>query len=59
MAHILNHLETDVKILVDTHADENTIGMLRKEYKIDMAKYIIIGNYTRERGVMVLVKKSC
>ena len=59
MAHILTHLETDVKILVDTHADENTLGMLRKEYKIDMAKYNIIGNYSRERGVMILIKKSC
>ena len=44
MSHILTHLVTEVKILVDTHADENTLGMLRKEYKIGMAKYNIIGN---------------
>ena len=59
MAHILNHLDTDVNILVDTHADKNTIGLLRKDYKIDMAKYYITGNYSRERGTTILIKKSC
>ena len=34
MAHIMTHLDTDVKILVATHADENTIGLLRNDYKI-------------------------
>ena len=43
MAHILTHLETDVKIMVDTHVDENTLCMLRKEYKFGMAKFNIIG----------------
>ena len=52
-------METDVKNLVDTHVDEYTIGMLRKEYKINMAKYNIIGNYSKEWGVMVLIKESC
>ena len=59
MAHIMYHLDTDVKILVDTHADENIIGLLRKDYKIDMAKCNITGNFSRERGITVLIKKYC
>ena len=57
MTHILKHLDTDVKVIVDTHTDEFTIGKLRKEYKIEMAKYNIIGNFSKDRGIIVLTKK--
>ena len=59
MTHILRHLDTDVKVIVDSHTDNNTLGKLRKEYKIEMAKYEIIGNFNKNRGIMVLTRKSC
>ena len=59
MAHILTHLDTDIKVIVDSHMDEHTLGQLRKDYKIEMAKYNIIGNFSKERGIVVLTKKSC
>ena len=59
MTHILKHLDTDVKVIIDSHTDNNTLGKLRKEYKIEMAKYDIIGNFTKDRGIMVLTRKSC
>ena len=59
MTHILRHLDTDIKVIIDTHADQNTLGMLRKEYRIELAKYEIIGNFTKKRGIMVLTRKSC
>ena len=34
ITHILNHLDTDIKVIVDTHVDEHTLGQLRKDYKI-------------------------
>ena len=40
MTHILKHLDTDVKVIVDSHTDEFTLGKLRKDYKIEMAKYV-------------------
>ena len=43
---------------MDTHTTEYTIGQLRKEYKIEMAKYNIKGNFSKERGIIVLTKKS-
>ena len=58
MTHILSHLDTDVKVIVDTHTDEHTLSNLRKEYKIEMAKYNIIGNFSKDRGIIVLTKKS-
>ena len=58
MTHILSHLDTDVKVIIDTHTDEHTLNNLRKEYKIEMAKYSIIGNFSKDRGIMVLTKKS-
>ena len=58
MTHILNHLDTDIKVIIDSHTDKYTLNKLRKEYKIEMAKYSIIGNFSKDRGIMVLTKKS-
>ena len=58
MAHILYHLDTEIKVIVDTHTTEHTLGQLRKEYKIEIAKYYIIGNCSRERGITIFTKKS-
>ena len=50
MTHILKHLDTDVMVIVDTHTDKYTLGNLSKGYKIEMAKYNIIGNFSRQRN---------
>ena len=59
MAHIMTHLDSDIKIVVDAHMDEKTLGYLKKEYKLELAKYEIISNYSKERGIVVFTKKSC
>ena len=59
MAHILNHLNTNVKIIIDAHTMEQTISNLRKDYKMDMDKYNIEGHYSKERGILILTNKSC
>ena len=51
MTHILKHLDTDVKVIVDTHTNEFTLGKLRKEYKIEMTQYNIIGKFSKDRGI--------
>ena len=59
MTHILKHLDSDVKLIIDSHTDNNTLGNLRKDYKTEMAKYEVIGNLTKHRGILVLIRKSC
>ena len=58
MTYILKHLDTNVKVIVDSHTDKFILGKLRKDYKIEMAKYNIIGNFTKDRGIIVLTRKS-
>ena len=53
------HLHSDIKIIVDAHADQDTIKLLNINYRQEMAQYNIIGNESRKRGVTVLIKKSC
>ena len=57
MNHILNNIKSDIKILVDSHADNATIDMLMKEYKQGISQFNIIGNQSRHRGVTVLINK--
>ena len=59
MTNILRHLDTDVKVIVDSHTDNNILGKLRKDYKLEMAKYEVIGNFTKDREIMVLTRKAC
>ena len=54
----MSHLDIDIKVIIDSHTDEYTLNNLRKEYKIEMAKYSIIGNFSKDRGIMVLTIKS-
>ena len=59
MNHILKNLKTEIKFILDSHADNTTIDTLMKEFKREMSQYTIIGNQSRLRGVTVLIKKSC
>ena len=58
MQHINKHLDSTIKIVVDAHADHNTIEQLRKNYKIEMAQYEISGNFSKQRGILVFTKKA-
>ena len=55
MNHILKNLKSDIKIIVDSHADNTTIDMLMKEFKREMSQFNIIGNKAWQRGVTVLI----
>ena len=57
--HLMVHLKSDIKIIVDAHADQDTIKVLNVKYRQEMAQYNVIGNESRKRGVTVLIKKSC
>ena len=59
MTHILKHLDSDVKLIIDSHTDKNTLSELRKAYKNEMAKYEVTGNFVKHRGILVLIRKSC
>ena len=56
--HILDHLDSDVKIIIDAHANENTVNNLKKDFKLKLAKYNITGNYSKERGILILSNKT-
>ena len=52
MTHILKHLDSDVKLIIDSHTDNNTLSDLRKAYKTEMAKYEAIGNFIKHRDIL-------
>ena len=55
--HLLINLDSDIKIIIDAHSNENTINILRKDYKMQMAQYDIDGNFPNSRGILVLTKE--
>ena len=58
MQHLNKHLESIIKVVIDDHADNNTIKQLRMKYKIELSQYEINGNFSKHRGILVLTKKS-
>ena len=59
MQHLLRNLTSDIRIVVDSHTDEQTLKALKKEYKLEMAQFNIDGNLVKNRGILVLTKKNC
>ena len=59
MNHLMKHLKSKIKIIVDSHADKATIESLKINYRLEMSQYYIFGNESKSRGVTVLIKKSC
>ena len=59
MMHILSNLDSDIKIVIDSHCDDHTLNLLRKDYKLQMSQYDFNGNLTKNRGILVLTKKNC
>merc|ERR1712239_61397 len=56
--HLIDHLDSNVKIIIDAHATENTVNILKKEFKLKLAKYNITGNYSKDRGIIILLDKT-
>ena len=42
--HLMKHLKSDIKIIIDAHADKTTIKLLNINYRLEMAQYNIFGN---------------
>ena len=58
MQHLITHLDLDMKVIVDFHVDQNSIDMLRKDYKIELVQFCIQGNFSKGRGILMLTKIS-
>ena len=48
MQHLLRNLNSDIRIVVDSHTDEQTLKALKKEYKLEMAQFNIDGNLVKK-----------
>ena len=58
MQHIWKNLNLDVRIVVDSHTDEQTLQALKKEYKLELAQFNIDGNLVKNRGILVLTERT-
>ena len=56
--HLLKNLNLDVRIVVDSHCDDQTLKALKKEYNLELAQFNIYGNLVKNRGILVLTKKQ-
>ena len=45
--HLLKNLNADVRIVVDSHCDNQTLQALKKEYKLEIAQFNIDGNLVK------------
>ena len=59
MQHILSNLGSDIHIVVDSHDDDHTLDILKKDYKLELAQFNIDGNLIKNWGILVLTKKNC
>ena len=50
MQHLLRNLTSDIRIVVNSHTDEQTLKALKREYKTEMAQFNIDGNIIKNRG---------
>ena len=44
MEHLLKNLNWDIRVVVDSHCDDHTLDMLKKDYKLELAQFKIDGN---------------
>ena len=47
MKDLLSNLDSDIKIVIHSHTDENTINLFRKDYKLQISQYDIEGNFAK------------
>ena len=58
MQHLLRNLNSDIQIVVNSHCDDHTLNILKKEYKLELAQFNIDGNLVKNRGILVLTRKN-
>ena len=53
----IRNLDSDVSIIIDSQMDERDESSLFKAHRTIMSEYNIISNYTKPRGITILLKK--
>ena len=56
--HAITDIKADIHIIVDSRLDENGVKKWKKTQKRLFSKYNIHGNFSKDRGVTILAKKS-
>ena len=57
MQHILKNLSSHIQVVIDSNCDDQTLNILRKDYKLEVSQFNIGGSLTKNRGILVLTKK--
>ena len=58
MKHSLRNLNSDICIVVNSHCDDHTLNILKKDYKLELAQFNIDGILVKNQGILVLTKKN-
>ena len=56
--HAITDIKADIHIIVDSRLDENGIKKWKKTQKRLFSKYNIHGNFSKDRGVTILVNRG-
>ena len=54
----IRNLDSDVSIIIDSQMDERDESSLFKAHRTIMSEYNIISNYTKPRGITILLKRE-
>ena len=47
--HLIRNLNMNIHIVVDSHCDNHTLNILKKDYKLELAQFNIGGNFFKNR----------
>ena len=51
-------LNSDINIIIDSHICESKLDTLKKRHRTSFSRYKLYGNPTKDRGILVLLKKN-
>ena len=54
----ITDVNADIHVVVDSRLDQSGLKKWRKSHKQALSKYNIYGNYSKDRGVIILAKRS-
>ena len=54
----ITDISADIHVIVDSRLDQSGLKKWRKSHKQALSKYNIYGNYSKDRGVIILAKRS-
>ena len=55
---LIKNLNTDISVIIDSRIDEKDLNKLYKTNKRLLSKYNVVSNYTKPRGITILIKKQ-